>query len=169
MRWRNLRVDVAPQRILKSDRICKMLSNTTSKAAFNWWRSFQVALWIILQSADTKKENSQEPKKHPGCRGQFCELLTARDGCGCLMGVISQVKCQTHASLVEPLNPLHPHTLQLTLAFEGAAGWSSGYRRSPALWWELRPAGLPSTFSAIHIINFRVCVPSSNKHLERSY
>lgn len=140
------------------------LENTLSnhfKAAFNWCWGFHVALWIILRSANTKGNKHQHSltwfpalhrnaKKHRGAEvsAESCwRRLRWR-------GHDFSNQMSTHASIAaEPLSPFHPHT-QLTLAFEGPAGLSSGCRRSSAARWELWNTGLPFAFSRIHIVNF---------------
>lgn len=117
------------------------LENTLSnhfKAAFNWWWSFQVTLWIILQSADTKENkherspplshalSSSNAKKHRGAEvsAESCWRL---DGCGGSSGGRGHDfsnQMSTHASVAEPLNPLHPHTHSWLWPLKVQLGWA---------------------------------------------
>lgn len=104
---------------------------------FNWRRSFQVTLWIILQSADTKEHKhrrSRSPIRSLSLllQSQKLKKVSAAEGATAVEvgDMISQTKCQHTLHLLSPYIHRHTHRESWLWPLKVQLGWAQVTKRA---------------------------------------
>lgn len=146
----------------------QLSSHSLNNSTICWYKGKQTSALshsYSLSHTHTLSSSGSESQKLKSTTGaevsaESCWKRDGHDSGGWAWFLKPNVNTRFSCWAPQPLKSTYRHThTQLTLAFEGPAGLSSGYSQSSAAqWWELQNAGFPSTFCWLHIINCLVFI-----------